>query len=220
MIRRLHRLTQIRRNEAIIKVVFNDEIICENRRNLRMNAPSAALDLEECERWRPSSFVPADRRASIARLSMSRLPTGLGTAAGARGAVGRKTFRPPPGLLSKYPLLRETPSADPDQRTAWNVHDSDATLILVRSDDPARSPGTNFAKRAAELIFQKPCLVADLSGVDSRAKVERWLAELVSTPGRRGELVLHIAGPRESESPGIYLEAKSFLAALLTRFRG
>ena len=129
-------------------------------------------------------------------------------------------FPSPPGLLSKYPLLRETPSADPDQRTAWNVHDSDATLILVRSDDPARSPGTNFAKRAAELIFQKPCLVADLSGVDSRAKVERWLAELVSTPGRRGELVLHIAGPRESESPGIYLEAKSFLAALLTRFRG
>ncbi len=126
-------------------------------------------------------------------------------------------FPSPPGLLSKYPRLRETPSADPDQRTAWNVRDSDATLILVSSDDVTRSPGTNFAKRAAELIFQKPCLVADLSGLDFRAKVARWLAELVSTPGGSTELVLHVAGPRESESPGIYSDASELLDAILAR---
>ncbi|HEY2147456.1 MAG TPA: hypothetical protein VGH32_05940, partial [Pirellulales bacterium] len=62
-----------------------------------------------------------------------------------------------------------------------------------------------------------PCLVTDLSEVDSRAKVERWLAELVSAPGRRGELVLHIAGPRESESPGSYRDASELLDAILAR---
>lgn len=122
----------------------------------------------------------------------------------------------PPGLLSKYPRLRETPSSDPDQRTAWNVRDSDATLILVRGDDLARSHGTNFAKRAAELIFQKPCLVIDLSQDDAPSAAAQWLAELIRSSGRT-ELVLHIAGPRESESPGIYLEASGLLDAILTR---
>ena len=37
----------------------------------------------------------------------------------------------PPGLLALYPNLRETPDADPAQRTAWNVRDSDRLLILV-----------------------------------------------------------------------------------------
>ena len=31
----------------------------------------------------------------------------------------------PPGVRSSYPLLRETPLADPAQRTEWNVRDSD-----------------------------------------------------------------------------------------------
>ena len=33
---------------------------------------------------------------------------------------------------ARYPL-RETPSADPAQRTRWNVRDSDATLVLAKS---------------------------------------------------------------------------------------
>jgi hypothetical protein len=36
-----------------------------------------------------------------------------------------------PGLLKRYPSLRETPSADPAQRTEWNVRDSDAALIVI-----------------------------------------------------------------------------------------
>ena len=32
----------------------------------------------------------------------------------------------PPGLLTKYPRLKETPLADPAQRTEWNVRDADA----------------------------------------------------------------------------------------------
>ncbi len=45
-----------------------------------------------------------------------------------------------PGLLAEYPRLTETPSDLPEQRTAWNVRDSHATLILVRGDELSRSP--------------------------------------------------------------------------------
>jgi hypothetical protein len=45
----------------------------------------------------------------------------------------------PPGLLSPYPGLRETPSPDPAQRTAWNVRDSAATIIL--RPDPGQGSG-------------------------------------------------------------------------------
>jgi hypothetical protein len=40
--------------------------------------------------------------------------------------------------------------------------------------------------------------------------VAAWIA-------RHGIRTLNIAGPRESECPGIYGEAKGFLLALLTR---
>jgi hypothetical protein len=32
-------------------------------------------------------------------------------------------FPTPPGLLAAYPQLTETPSAETEQRTAWNVRD-------------------------------------------------------------------------------------------------
>ena len=40
-------------------------------------------------------------------------------------------FLEPPGLLTKYPHLKETPDSHPLQRTEWNVRDSDATLIIT-----------------------------------------------------------------------------------------
>jgi Circularly permutated YpsA SLOG family len=40
-------------------------------------------------------------------------------------------FPSPPGVLTRYPLLKETPLADPAQRTEWNVRDSHAMLIVV-----------------------------------------------------------------------------------------
>src|SRR5215831_15765508 len=55
----------------------------------------------------------------------------------------------PPGLLDQFPRLKETPSADPRQRTAWNVRDSDATIVLMPG--AADSPGTRFTILCAEL---------------------------------------------------------------------
>ncbi len=58
--------------------------------------------------------------------------------------------------------------------------------------------------------FGKPILVIDL---DAGGEVERALAWLHQ--GEELDLVLCIAGPRESEAPGIYAKARDFLRAAL-----
>ncbi len=71
-----------------------------------------------------------------------------------------------PGLLVAYPRLAETASTDPKQRTAWNVRDSHATLILVLGDALDRSQGTLFTRQSADL-FLRPLLVVDALCPDS-----------------------------------------------------
>jgi Circularly permutated YpsA SLOG family len=114
----------------------------------------------------------------------------------------------PPGLLALYPNLRETPEADPAERTAWNVRDSDRLLILVDSGGTEASKGTAFARDCAAAL-SKPCLVVDLGHGDALEEARAFLGE--------GEeaLALGIGGPRESEAPRIYAKAKTFLHALL-----
>jgi hypothetical protein len=50
-----------------------------------------------------------------------------------------EVFLRPPGLLTLYPHLMETPSESPEQRTDWNVRDSAATAI---GGKPSNSPGS------------------------------------------------------------------------------
>ena len=59
-------------------------------------------------------------------------------------------FPHPPGLLFKYPALRETPCARPEQRTEWNVRDSDAILIIADPKGLSVSKGTRCAKECAD----------------------------------------------------------------------
>jgi Circularly permutated YpsA SLOG family len=118
-----------------------------------------------------------------------------------------------PGLLAKYPRLTETPSDVPEQRTAWNVRDSHATLILVHGDELNRSPGSLFAKQAAEFVFVRPYLVVELRQSVSVDCASEWLAGTIAALDVP-ELLLHIAGPRESQAPGIYAETGGFLAEL------
>ena len=58
-------------------------------------------------------------------------------------------FLHPPGLLTKYPHLRETPSKSPEQRTKWNVRDSAATVVFV-PDSKYCSRGTDFTIECAK----------------------------------------------------------------------
>lgn len=112
-----------------------------------------------------------------------------------------------PGLLQRYPAFRPTPSDDPAQRTEWNVRDSDATLILYLGPADSLSPGTDLTRRLAERSG-KPWLIADLSATDATVSIVRFVAGL-----DRG--VLNVAGPRESQAPGIYMAARATLATVL-----
>jgi putative molybdenum carrier protein len=122
----------------------------------------------------------------------------------------------PPGVLERYPRLCETPSADPRQRTAWNVRDSHATLILMRGEELHLSPGTALTREAAQLLYLRPCLILDLDGKDPVETAHVWLRRTASACGLEA-VTLNIAGPRESQMPGIYAAALRFLDQLLRR---
>jgi len=109
----------------------------------------------------------------------------------------------PPGVLALFPELRPTPSADPEERTRWNVRDSDATLVLVRAG--GTSPGTDLTAALARELG-RPHLVADVGDVDT---VGAWIA------GLPAGTTLNVAGPRESEAPGIAAEVEHLLGLVL-----
>jgi hypothetical protein len=121
-------------------------------------------------------------------------------------------FPQPPGLLAKYPNLKETPLADPAQRTEWNVRDADACLIVVGDAGPDVSAGTMLASDLAHR-YRKPLFVADLRNADALRHASLWLRVQQARHG--ASLKLAVGGPRESEAPGIYARAKAFIAALM-----
>jgi hypothetical protein len=120
-------------------------------------------------------------------------------------------FPAQPGLLAKYPLLKETPLGDPAQRTEWNIRDADACMIIVEAGGVAVSRGTALAEELAHRD-RKPLYVVDLSGHDVRAHAALWLR--VQQARRGSDLALAIGGPRESEAPGIYARAADFMRGL------
>ena len=118
----------------------------------------------------------------------------------------------PPGLLAKYPKLKETPLADPAQRTDWNVRDADACVIVVAVGGLAVSKGTTLAEELAHR-YRKPLLVVDLEDPEPVERAALWLRVQQRRVG--DDLALAIGGPRESEAPGIYRRATAFIHALI-----
>jgi hypothetical protein len=116
----------------------------------------------------------------------------------------------PPGLLARYPLLRETPSREPAERTALNVRDSDATLVLVPGGVIEPGSGTALTVSLARELG-RPHAALDLADAAALDAARDLLAGLGA--GAR----LNVAGPRESGSPGVYQSARDLLAALLGR---
>ena len=109
----------------------------------------------------------------------------------------------PPGLLALYPGLRATEESDDRVRTLFNVRDSDALLVL-------RLHTTSFARhrphRGRDRRAGRPILEAHATDEDA---VSRWLAGL--PPGT----AVDVAGPRESQDPGVYAAAYRTLVAVL-----
>ncbi|HEY3121670.1 MAG TPA: putative molybdenum carrier protein [Vicinamibacteria bacterium] len=107
-------------------------------------------------------------------------------------------------IPDRYPL-RETASSDYPSRTAANVREADATLVLVQRG--GRSRGTALTRRVAA-EYEKPLLEVDLSAAPRPETVQEWLERL-------GVRTLNVAGPRESETADIYDRAREFLLQVL-----
>ncbi len=121
-------------------------------------------------------------------------------------------FAQPPGLRARYPRLSETPLADPGQRTAWNVRDAQACMILVDAGGLPVSRGTGLACDLAAR-HGRPLVVLDLRAPGALPDAASWLSRQLAAFGP--DLSLAIGGPRESEAPGIYQRAAAFLRGLL-----
>ena len=107
-----------------------------------------------------------------------------------------------PGLLAVYPGFIATASDDPSERTRRNVESADATLVLVLT--AASSPGTAVTRSHAAALGA-PISVVDLSSPTADAMLVAFVESLPSG------CTLNVAGPRESEQPGIYDAARAIL---------
>jgi hypothetical protein len=111
------------------------------------------------------------------------------------------------GIIENSYNLSETPSADPAQRTEWNVRDSDATVIF--SISPKLSGGSATTEAFAQ-HYRRPCLHISREGDAERAKEK--LARFLE----QNEIqILNVAGPRGSEEPEIAPFVSETLRAVL-----
>ncbi len=99
--------------------------------------------------------------------------------------------------------LSETESREYRVRTEQNVVDSDATLILCRGRP---SGGTKLTICLARQ-HGRPHLVLNLDRAASPEDIRRWLDD-------HAVEILNVAGPRESQSPGIAARANEFVARI------
>ena len=111
-------------------------------------------------------------------------------------------------IPEKY-QLKETVSSDFSERTKLNIRDADGTLILVPKMPLDVNDGTVLTIQEAK-VSSKPYLIVDLSLEQDPADIINWIKD-------HNIKVLNIAGPRESQSPGIYQQAFKFLAEVLGR---
>jgi hypothetical protein len=116
-------------------------------------------------------------------------------------------------IADRYPLT-ETESQDYAERTQANVRDSEATLIIdygpFAGPNHNTSAGTRLTAEAAKK-FNRPLYIADLAANEIGTRI---LTNIYDWIGEYNISNLNIAGPRESECPGIYDAAHGLLLKL------
>lgn len=108
----------------------------------------------------------------------------------------------------RYVMEEHTSSKYPP-RTAKNICDADATLILV----PGKrvTPGTRLTAKIAQ-ERGKPWLAINIEGDLSLEKAVEWMREVDPE-------VLNVAGPRESKFRGIQRTTAAFVSMVIGRLR-
>lgn len=105
--------------------------------------------------------------------------------------------------------LTETPRKEYRQRTAWNVRDSDGTLLLVRRKIKG---GTRYTLQCIEEAG-RPFLAVNPDQGAGTADVLQWLE-------KNSIRVLNIAGPRASSDQAVYHSSRIFLDVLFSVVSG
>jgi hypothetical protein len=115
------------------------------------------------------------------------------------------------GVVPSRYHLRELDSADYAERTARNVQDSDATLILYEG---RMSGGTlltmNVAKRYGRVYLVKKL-------TSQQHEFAKLIDDVVDWLRQHQPRSLNIAGPRESNRPGIEQRSAACILAVLNR---
>lgn len=93
------------------------------------------------------------------------------------------------GIIPAQYQLQETPSAEYAQCTAWNVRDSDLTLIITE---------TEVAQGSSALTIQLAQMQAKPYLHNADAIILQAVLE------RQQSMTINITGQRASEAPGIY----------------
>jgi Circularly permutated YpsA SLOG family len=111
------------------------------------------------------------------------------------------------GVIPPVYQLRETESAEYNERTEKNVLDSDATLIVACEKE--LSGGTAFTNELAAQHGRPVMVIYESEGV---AKGAAALSKFLQ---RNKVRTLNVAGPRESQAPGLGKFVRELLAAAL-----
>jgi hypothetical protein len=113
------------------------------------------------------------------------------------------------GIIENAYRLTETPSAEPAQRTEWNVRDSDATVIF--SIAPKLSGGSAKTEIFTRQ-YTKPCLhlSRERDGQRGVELLSRFLAD-------NNIQILNVAGPRRSQEPEVAEFVSQTLEAVLVQ---
>lgn len=121
---------------------------------------------------------------------------------------------------AKFDRMKVAPRKDYLFRTEWNVTHSDATLIIARKvfkDGEWRDELTGGTERTHQfcLVHARPHHVIFAQDVEG---VMAWLRK-VADGLKHEDLVLNVAGPRESKCPGIQESTRTFVVRLIERLK-
>ncbi len=165
----------------------------------KMSVRSVAKPSRRSATWRVTKVVSGGQ-TGVDRAALD-VAIELGVDCGGWCPKGRRSEDGP--IPIGYPL-QETATTNYAERTALNIRESDATLILAHG---TLRGGTALTKQIADR-YRRPCLVVDPREPSAVLDVIDWLR-------KQAVQVLNIAGPRENLRGEVAPQAANFLRELL-----